>query len=494
MSDSGSPHSAHPRAKRLWQVGVAYAVVGLAIIGGANDILPNVGLGEVALTWVIAVVALGLPVALLLTWRLDRSELASVAAEPRAARFDRLPAHRRLAVLPLLSIDAEEGQEYFADGMTEELIGVLSRSSGLDVIARTSVMRYRGSPRSVREIGEDLTVGVVLEGSVRRAGSRLRVTVRLVDAESERPLWSDDFDREIEDVFAIQSDIARGVAAALKVTLREEHDELLHREPTSDLSAYDLYLLGRHHLSLRTEDGIRQAIQHFESALDRDSAFALAWSGLADGYVLALVGYASIPAKEAIRRGREAAEEALALDESLADPHVSLGYLETNRWRWEPARAEFERALELSPSHAQAHQWFAHYLIYRGDLHEAVEYAERASTLDPLANVILNETSWPYLYLGRFEEAAERSQKVIHRDPEYAMAYLNLGNAAEALGRFEEAVTYYRAAGELSARVPFITAFLGMALVRIGDRENVTDLIFSSENRLQDQCLSNTHK
>ena len=396
-----------------------------------------------------------------------------------------LPRERRLAILPLTSIQSEEGCDYFVDGMTEELISVLSRTSGLDVIARTSVMQYRDGTKPIREIADELSVGVVLEGSISRAGPQLRVTVQLIDAATERHLWSDEWDRRLEDVFSIQAEIARSVASALQGALLDNPDELLHREPTSDLSAYDLYLLGRHHLALRSEDGIRKAIQHFEGALDRDSAFALAWSGLADCFLLALLGYVSIPADEAAHRAGEAAEEALALDATLADGHVSLAYLEMQRWSWPPARAGFERALELSPSHAQAMQWYAQYFLYRGEFEQAIDCYERARALDPLSNVILNESGWPFMYLGRIDDAVERSRMVVHRDPENGMAYFNLGNYAERSDRPEEAVTYYRAAAELSARIPFITAFLGMALATMGDRDEAEGIATDMERKAE---------
>ena len=395
------------------------------------------------------------------------------------------PRERRLAILPLTSIRSEERPDYFADGMTEELISVLSRTSGLDVIACTSVMQYRESSKPIREIADELSVGVILDGSVRRTGQQLSVTVQLIDAATERHLWSNEWHRHLEDVFSIQTEIARSVASALEVALLDDPDELLHREPTSDLAAYDLYLLGRHHLALRSEDGTRKAIQHFETALDRDSALAVAWSGLADCFLLALAGFASIPADEAAHRAREAAQEALGLDDRLADAHVSLAYLETNKWNWTPARAGFEQALELSPSHAQACQWYAQYFLYRGEFERAIDYYARAHTLDPLSNAILNESGWPFMYLGRIHDAAERFRMVVHRDPENGMAYFNLGSYAERSGRPEEAVTYYRAAAELSARIPFITAFLGMALATIGDRDEAEAIATDIERKAE---------
>lgn len=389
---------------------------------------------------------------------------------------------RRVVVLPL-RVDREPGSdrantptstprdEQLANGLTEELTRILTRTPHLHIIAHTSASPYRGSTKTVGEIAEELAAGVALAGRTRWSAARLEISVRLVDAAPLRERWAHTWEGSHEDVFAIQTEIARRVAATLGVSLPDEADELLHREPTSDVTAYEEYLVGRHHLSLRSEDGIHEAVRHFDRAIERDSVFALAWSSLADAYHLASFGYASIPRAEALRRVREAAEEALALDETLADPHASLGYLHDEAWAWRDAREAFERALALAPSNARARHGYGIVCLHGGDLQLAVEQYEQALGVDPLSNQLLNESGWPYAYLGRFAEATERSRQVVHRDPENAMAYFSLGNYAERTARPDEAVTYYRAAAELSARVPFITAFLGMALVTVGDRD-----------------------
>lgn len=390
---------------------------------------------------------------------------------------------RRVVVLPL-RVEHDPGQsvplpagspapltEQLADGLTDELTRILTRTPDLHVIAHASASTYRQSTRTLAEISEELGAGIVLEGGTRRSGARLEISLRLVEAAALRERWAQAWEGTHDEIFQIQSGIARRVASTLGATLPDEADELLHREPTSDLAAYDDYLVGRHYLCSRSEDGVRAAIQHFDRAIERDSVFALAWSSLADAYHAASLGYAFIPRTDALRRVREAAEEALALDETLADAHASLGYVHDEAWTWPAAQREFERALALAPSSARARHGYGILCLHQGDLARAVEQYERARTLDPRSNEILNESGWPYAYQGRFDQATERSRQVVHRDPENAMAYFSLGNYAERTGRPEEAVTYYRAAAELSARVPFITAYLGMALVTIGDRD-----------------------
>jgi TolB-like protein/Flp pilus assembly protein TadD len=400
----------------------------------------------------------------------------------RARTASGVDRKHRVVVLPL-RVDSEPGSdredphtstpraEQLANGLTEELTRILTRTPNLHVIAHTSASPYRGSTKTVSEIAEELAAGVALVGRTRRSAARLEISVRLVDAAPRRERWTHTWEGVHGDVFAIQNEIARRVVSTLGASLPDEADELLHREPTSDVAAYDEYLVGRHHLSLRSEDGIRAAIRHFDRAIERDSVFALAWSSLADAYHLASFGYASIPRADALRRVREAAEEAVALDETLADAHASLGYLHDEAWAWPAAQEAFERALALAPSNPRARHGYAIACLHRGDLRLALEEYELALAVDPRSNQVLNESGWPYAYLSRFSEATERSRRVVHRDPENAMAYFSLGSYAERMGRPEEAVTYYRAAAELSARVPFITAFLGMALVTVGDRD-----------------------
>lgn len=389
------------------------------------------------------------------------------------------PADRsRVAVLPLDNIAGEPGQEYLADGLTEELISVLSRVGGLQVIARSSVASYRGRRRPIADIARELGVGAVLEGSVRVSGDHLRVAVRLIDTASESQLWSGDYDRELREVFAVQTAIAREVADALEVSIVQTESTRLAEVPTTDLEAYDLYLLGRHDLNRRTEAGLRRSLDRFRAAVEQDPSFAAAHAGIADAYVLALLGYAPIPRQEAMGKARASSEKAIAAQETLADAHTSRGFVLMNfDWEWSGAEAEFERAIELNPSDARAYQWFAQCKSYQGRFEDAIPLVEKAVQLDPRSPLIATEAGWPFMYLGRDEEALARFRRALDLDPDFALAHFNIGNIHELAGNHEEALRKYRKAADLSGDAPLFALFAARALALIGREQEARMLL-----------------
>jgi TolB-like protein len=289
----------------------------------------------------------------------------------------------RVAVLPLTNISAEPGDRYLADGLTEEIIHTLAKIAGLRVIAHTSVSKYRDAGKGAAEIGRELGVGTLLTGSVRVAGKRLRITVQVIDVPTEESVWSQAYDRQLEDVFAIQSDIAQQVSAALRVRLLPEEKEELEREPTRNLEAYTEYLKGRYHWNHWERLSLERAIEHFQRALRQDPNLALAYSGLADTYsLMAHLGF--LPPEEAYASARTAARQALALDEGLAEAHTSLAVL-LILFEGDAVRAEEElrRAIELNPSEAQAHHWYALLLAASGRAAESEWERGIALDLDP---------------------------------------------------------------------------------------------------------------
>jgi TolB-like protein len=310
-------------------------------------------------------------------WR--RSSAPRRAEPPKApataAVNPRSPASGpSVAVLPFTNLSPEPGNEYFSDGMTEELITALGKVAGLRVVARTSAFAFKGRNADVREIGHALNVGTVLEGSVRRAGHRLRVTAQLINVADGYHLWADEYDRELRDVFQVQDELARAIVGALRVPLQlmALPDSALVRVATADPGAHDLYLQGRVFWNQRTPSALQTAARYFERAIARDSTYAEAYAGLAEAYVL-LPEYADAPPRETFAKVKAAALRALTLDSTLGQAHAALGYAYMRYdWDWRGAEREFRRAVALTPSYPTAHQWYALYLITVGRSEEAL--------------------------------------------------------------------------------------------------------------------------
>jgi adenylate cyclase len=312
---------------------------------------------------------------------------------------------RRVAVLPLANMSPDPADEYFADGLAEEIITELARVDGLRVIARTSVMRYKGSAKSVEEIGRELQVGVVLEGSVRKAGGRIRVTTQLIDTVSQEHLWAERFDRELSDVFEIQTDIAKNVAEALGVRLRG--DSVSQRPPTVDMEAYAAYLKARVLWNQRATESVYRALEFFREATSKDPGFAQAYSGIADCYSI-LVDRYEVPWSEAGPKAMSAALKATELNPSLGEAHASLGLVLQQQFEWASAEREFRRAIELAPSYASGHQWFFLYLAGLGRFEEAETEIARAEEADPFSPVIV-------MNAGSFAAFRNRAAEAIHK-------------------------------------------------------------------------------
>jgi len=383
----------------------------------------------------------------------------------------------RIAVLPFASIHPDREHDYFADGITEELISAISRIQGLDVIARTSVVKYKDSGARISEIARDLNVGVILEGSVRKAGDQLRVTVQLIKAESEGHLWAEDYDREFRQIFAVQQDIASQVATALKLRLVQPEGERIAEAPTDDLAAYDLYLLGRQHLNLRNDAGLREAIACFRRTVEIDGNFAPGLAGLADAHILAALGYMSKPPRQARLRAQEYAKQALGLNEWLPEAHTSLGYAALLVWDTKTAESELRRAIEINPSHVQAHQWMGHVLISVGRPQEAIEELKRASELDPLSAVLTAEVGFGHYYDWDSVQALAWIDRSLEMDPNLPVAHYDRGLNLERMDRYDEAVESYHQALELLPGMPYARASLALAYAQLGREDDARDLL-----------------
>jgi serine/threonine-protein kinase len=406
---------------------------------------------------------------------------AALAADeaPPVASSPSSPEERpAIAILPFANLGQDPENEYFADGMWEDVIANLSGIDGLRVISRTSSSRFKDTTQSMKEVSDALGASMIMEGSVRRSANRVRVVVQLIDAKTDTQRWAETYDRELTDVFAIQSEVALSVASALQAALTSGERERLGQRPTDDLAAYDLYLLGRHNLNKRTDESIRQAIGHFESALALDSRFVRAHAGLSEAYLFAGMGYAAMPPKDALPRAKAAAARAIELDPSSAEAHGTLGFATLmGDWDLDAGTADLQRAIELNPDRPEPHQWLGWCLSAHGQLAAAIESWERALELDPLSAVVITENGWPYSYAGLHEQALEWYRRAIEIDPAFALAHYNAGWALQRLGRFDEAIVAYERAVELSGSSPFMRAFLATAYAESGRTEEAQRIL-----------------
>lgn len=377
----------------------------------------------------------------------------------------------RIAVLPLRNISANNEDEYFADGMTEELISSLSKINGLRVIARSSVMKYKNVHKSIREIGEELMVGSVLEGSVRKVNEKARITVQLINVSTQEPVWSMDYDRELKDIFSIQSEIARQVANELKVILAPSEKEQLEKTYTADMSAFQEYLIGKYFLNMKTSDGIRASIVHFEKAVSYDNKFALAYASLAYSYTLiGVAGYGGTPKEMAEKKAKEAVMRALEIDESLAEAHAALAYIKFRiDWDWNGADNEFKKAIALKPGYSTAHEWYGLYLMIQVRMDEALRELMLAQELDPLSPGIKTGLGRLYSHTDNFDSAHFYFREALELDPNYTEAHFGLGMAYYKVEEYQKAEDELTKAVQLSKRRPVVVAFL--AIVYIHERK-----------------------
>ena len=382
---------------------------------------------------------------------------------------------RRIAVLPFTNISPDPADEYFADGMTEELISTMSRISGMKVIARTSIMGYKGGHKRVDEVARELGVGTVLEGSVRKAGNRIRITAQLIDSETSEHMCAESYDRELEDVFAIQTGVAENVSHALETQLLGEERERIEKKPTGDISAYTFYLKGRYYWNERNKESLEKSIKYFEEAIRRDNRFALAYAGMADCYaVLADYGYY---ATDAMSKAKELAVKALSIDDSLAEAHASLGSVLHQFWEWEKAETEYKRAIDLTPNYATAHHWYAYLLFRVGRIRDAAVEAKRALELDPLSPMINVVSTGPDYIMGNYDQAIVGLRRTIEMAPDFPMAHYWLAHGLVEKGSLEDAVSEMRRAVELTHGATFARAGLAYALAKAGQKDEAIRIV-----------------
>src|SRR5689334_11146375 len=402
----------------------------------------------------------------------DRFPTAGAFAEALAAVGHSPPRPRSVAVLPFLNMSADPDNEFFADGITEDVIANLSKIRSLKVISRTSVMPFKKREQSLREIGATLDVATLLEGSVRRAGSRVRIVAQLIDAESDRHLWAETYDRELTDIFAIQSDVALHIASALRAELSPEERRRMDKEPTDNVDAYQRYLLGKHCLARWTEEGVGQALRYLEQAIEQDPDYALAYSTIAYAYTDIAVGVmGSIPSDEAFRRAKAAAARALEIDSGLAEAHAVLGHIKyACDYDWAGAEAELRLALELDPNSGDTYDIYGLMLASLERYDEAIKMQRRAHELDPLAHRM--DIATTFLRAGRYDEALKAVKRVLETEPHLALAHATLGWGYMLTGRTGDGIASLEKALSLSPESTLYLGQLGQALAMAGRTED----------------------
>jgi len=401
------------------------------------------------------------------------ANVSRVTDEAPAISTDRL----MLIVLPFENLSGEASQEYFSDGLTEEMITQLSRLSPerLGVIARTSSMKYKGAKKSIREIGQEVGVSHVLEGSVRRGAERVRITAQLIQVLDETHIWAETYERNLGDILKLQSEVAHAVAREIRIKLTPQERRRLSSAREVSPAAYEAYLRGRHLWNKRTEEGMRKSITHYEEAIRENPLYAMAFAGIADSYVM-LACRGMVPAKETFRKAKTAARRALDLDGELGDAHGSLAHVRLHDWDWEGLERDFQRAIELNPADAIVYYWYGEFLMSLGRPDEAIAITEKAYLTDPLSPVI-GASLGMILYLARrYDRAVEVLQRVQEISPEHFLPHMRMGLVRIQQGSFQDATKELQTAVHLANESTETLAALAVAYATAGKLDDARAL------------------
>ena len=494
------------KRRKVYRVAAAYIIAAAGIIQLASAAFPAWDLPNSALRLVIVLLLIGFPLALILGWIFDVTP-QGIRTTPRPALgthrgrnlimlvaagviisalagfflLPRISAHKvdkSIAVLPFENASNDPNTEYLSEGISEELINSLSELQQLRVIARPTAFRYKAKDVDPRQVGRELGVTAVLTGKVRQMQDALNVQVDLVDAVTGAQIWGAGYDRNIADLVAVKQAIAQEVTAKLKLKLSSEEQRQLVKRDSTNAEAYQFYLRGRYFWDKRTSDGIKQAIEHFQQSIERDPNFALGYVGLADSYI-GLTFYNFAAPHQTMPKAKESAIKALALDNSLAEAHVSLAHVLMNYdWNWSEAEKEFKRSIELKPDYATAHQWYAiHYLTATGRLEEAVKEMKKALELEPASLVMNTFMGATLYYAGRYDEAIDQCRRTVEMDPNFAVAHWHLGLAYEQKQVFDKAIEEFGKAISLSGGSPLMLAALGRAYAKSQKKHEANEML-----------------
>jgi TolB-like protein/DNA-binding winged helix-turn-helix (wHTH) protein/Flp pilus assembly protein TadD len=389
------------------------------------------------------------------------------------------PTIRSLAVLPLKNLSGDVSQDYFTDGMTEELITELGQISALRVISSTSAMLYKGVDKPVAEIARELSVQAVVEGSVLRSGDRVRITAQLIRVPADEQMWAHSYEGDLRDTLALQSEVAQAIAGQIRATLSQREQAALRNPKRVSPVAYENYLKGRYFWNKRTGDGLRKAIDYFTRAIEVDPNYAAAYSGLADAYALSGDwAYGVLDPQDAFRQARAAATKALALDDALGEAHTSLAFvLDLYAWDWATAEKEYTRAIELNPGYATAHHWYGWHLLVTGRNSEGIFELKRAESLDPLSLIISANLAGALSVAHFYDESVKQSEKTLAMDPNFAVAHFALGQALEQKHMHAEAIAEFQKAIALSGHSGAFDSNLAYSYARSGRKAEAESIV-----------------
>ena len=493
------------KRRNVYKVAVAYAIVGWLVVQIATQVFPFFEIPSWAVRLVVLLLIIGFPIALIIAWAfeltpegLKRTEVADEL--PKKSGRSRVwiyviaiagaisvglffvgrytapikqsgaveAATKSIAVLPFENLSRDPDNVFFADGIQEEILTRLSKIADLKVISRTSTQQYQSKPGNLSEIARQLRVANILEGSVQRSADQVRVNVQLIKAATDTHLWADTFDRKVTDVFAVETEIAKAVADTLQARLTGAEQSAIAARPTLNSEAHELYLRGRYFFGKRGPDNLKRATDYFNQAIAKDPNYALAYAGLADSYVL-LPEYSGEPVADDFDKARVVADRAIALDNKLAEAHVSRGLLFAKDYKLKEAKQEYQRAIELNPNDADAHYFLAFdVLAPLGDFDRAIAEMNRAVELDPFSLVMNTNLGLCYIFARRYPEAIAQLRKTTELDPDSSDLHVILGFVHEVSQDHQQAITEYQRAYDL-----------GIGSQRPGERAGVLATIYT---------------
>jgi TolB-like protein/Flp pilus assembly protein TadD len=386
-----------------------------------------------------------------------------------------------IAVMPFINVSGDPNTEYLSEGISESVNYSLSHLPNLKVMASTTVFRYKGRQIDAQTVGRELGVSAVLTGKVVQRGDVLTVSAELVDARDNRLLWGRQYNRKVSDFFAIQEEISRQISDTLRLQVSAEDQKRLSKRQTESTEAYQAYLIGRYYWNKRTMEGFEKAIANFNQAIEKDKNFAHAYVGLADSYIL--IGYfGGLPVTEAMPKAKQAAMDALNIDDSIAEAHASLANIRAwYEWDAEGAEIEFKKAIELNPNYPTAHHWYGLYLAAVKRFDEAVREMKTAQGLDPTSLIIHADLGYVYYFARQYDQAIEQCQKTLEMDPNFEIAHYEMGLALAGKGNYDEAIASFKKATRLDDKAQAL-AMIGYAYAKVGNRGEAENILRKMED------------